>query len=65
MTKTTARTSEVVTNGHITIGMVVSTERGHEAYAAAGEYLATYPTLSAARKAVFNSQQESSANAAS
>ena len=50
--------TEVVTSGHDTIGMVVTNERGHEAYGEAGNYLATYPTLPAASKAVFQHHQE-------
>ena len=50
--------SETVTNGHDTIGIVISNERGHEAYGEGGKYLATYPTLPAARRAVFLHSKE-------
>lgn len=55
--------SESVTDGTTTIGVVISNDRGFEAYAAGDCYLATYPTIKEARRAIYEAhkgQDESS-----
>ena len=46
------RASEVFGDGIRPLGTIVTNERGHEVYSIAGDYLATYDTLGAARKAL-------------
>lgn len=48
------RRIEYVTAGTSTIGLVSCTDRGFEAFGPLDQYLATYPTLEAARKALFD-----------
>ena len=51
--------SETVTSGHTHLGMVISNERGHEAYGPAGQYLATFESKARARRALFDLHQAS------
>ncbi|WP_108461349.1 hypothetical protein [Devosia naphthalenivorans] len=52
MNKLTRRT-EYITAGTTTIGLVNCTDRGFETFGPLDQYLATYPSLEAARKALF------------
>lgn len=47
------RRAEYVTTGTTAIGHVNVTDRGFEAFGPLDQYLATYPTLDGARKALF------------
>ncbi|WP_421952109.1 hypothetical protein [Pelagibacterium sp.] len=45
---------EIVTVGTVRIGTVNQTDRGFEAFGPFDQYVATFPTLSSARKALFD-----------
>lgn len=45
--------SEVVTDGHLTLGRINCKEEGCETWGSDGQYVAKYPTIQAARKALF------------
>lgn len=55
---------ETITSGTETVGAIITNDRGHEAYAVGGEYLATYATIKEARKAVFDRHMESARESA-
>lgn len=46
------RATEVFGDGTKPLGTIITNERGHEVYAIPGGYIATYPTLGAARKSL-------------
>lgn len=46
------RANEAFGDGAQVLGTIITNERGHEVYSITGEYLATYTTLGAARKAL-------------
>ena len=51
--------TETVTLGHDYAGKVFVTERGFEAFGPNDEYLATFPTIQSARKALFELHRDS------
>lgn len=52
------RATEAFGDGAKPLGTIVTNERGHEVYSIKGNFLATFPTLGAARKHLLKQRPE-------
>jgi len=59
MSKTVTPRTETVTLGHDYAGKVHVTDRGFETFGPSDEYVATFPTIQSARKALFELHRDS------